>query len=442
MWALGLALGGGGCPGLQKLDLAWREKGDEGVGGMAQGLGGGRLSSLRDLSLEVRCGEEGGGEGCKALGEVLATGKVPSLRAVSLTWWCNDSFVSLCEGLSGGRVDPPTLIDVDLRGDNLHFGLTCLAEVIRAGKLSGLRKFEYFGRGVLNREGGEALGEALTHANASLASLKEIIFHHQTEEGLTGLLSGLSRGPGSLPAFRFLRCADPFPLPTQSVQSLSTLVSAGRVPSLSELRVDLSWIRQEGMQAFAAALGSSHVSALRRLDIVFCGIALRSVAVQVGMFSGALSSGHLRRLEELWVRGVRVVEEFRALCVGLGSGRLSSLHMLRLFGCRLGAEGGRALSEVVVAEKLPSLRTLDVKCTGLTDVGVTALTEGWMSRPPPPLEDLDLSSNLLTGRVVDPFMTLLRSGRMSSLHTLSLCGNDGLDEKLTLLFSDTVLNMG
>uniref|UniRef100_A0A0G4HN59 Uncharacterized protein n=1 Tax=Chromera velia CCMP2878 TaxID=1169474 RepID=A0A0G4HN59_9ALVE len=403
--ALGLALGGGGCPGLQKLDLAWREEGDEGVGGMAEGLGGGRLSSLRDLSLKVRCGEEGGGEGCKLLGEVLGTGKVPSLRAVSLTWWCNHSFFSLCEGLSGGRVDPPTLIDVGLRGDNLHFGLTCLAEVIRAGKLSGLRKFEYFYRAVLSRDGGAAFGEALTHAHASLASLKEIIFSRQTEEGLTGLLSGLSRGPGSLPALRSLHCTA---FPAQSVQSLSTLVSAGRVPSLSELRVDLSGIGQEGMQAFATALGSSHVSALRRLDVVFGGIAPESAAVQVGMLSGALSSGHLRRLEELWVRGVRVVEEVRALCVGLGSGRLSSLHRLRLRGCRLGAEGGRALSEVVVAEKLPSLRTLDVKHTELTDGGMRALTEGWMSCPPSTLEDLDLSSNLLTGRVVDPLMTLLR----------------------------------
>uniref|UniRef100_A0A0G4FRN8 Uncharacterized protein n=1 Tax=Chromera velia CCMP2878 TaxID=1169474 RepID=A0A0G4FRN8_9ALVE len=439
MWALGLALGGGGCPGLQKLDLRWWEEGDGWVGGLAEGLGGGRLSSLQGLSLEVRCGEEGGGEGCKALGEVLATSKVPSLRAVSLTCWCNQSFRSLCEGLSRGRVGPPTLIDVGLWGDNLQFGLTCLAEVIRAGKLSGLRKFEHFGTGVLSREEGGAFGEALTHANASLASLKEIIFHRQTEEGITGLLSGLSRGPGSLPAFRS------FPytaLPTQSVQSLSALVSAGRVPSLSELRVDLSAIGQEAMQAFAAALGSSHVSALRRLDVIFRGTAPESAAVRVGMFSGALSSGHLRGLEELWVRGVRVVEEVRALCVGLGSGRLSSLHRLRLFGCRLGPDRGRALSEVLVAEKLPSLRTLEVGHTGLTDGGVTALTEGWMSRPPHPLEDLDLSSNLLTGRVVDPLMTLLRSGRVSSLHTLSLCENDDLDERSRQLFSHTVLNMG
>uniref|UniRef100_A0A0G4GHB9 Uncharacterized protein n=1 Tax=Chromera velia CCMP2878 TaxID=1169474 RepID=A0A0G4GHB9_9ALVE len=48
---LGLAFGWGGCPGLQKLDLNWSEEGDEGVRGLAEVLGGGRLSSLRDLSL-------------------------------------------------------------------------------------------------------------------------------------------------------------------------------------------------------------------------------------------------------------------------------------------------------------------------------------------------------------------------------------------------------
>uniref|UniRef100_A0A0G4GQ11 Uncharacterized protein n=1 Tax=Chromera velia CCMP2878 TaxID=1169474 RepID=A0A0G4GQ11_9ALVE len=38
---LGLALGEGGCSALQKLDLCWMENGDEGVAGLAEGLGGG-----------------------------------------------------------------------------------------------------------------------------------------------------------------------------------------------------------------------------------------------------------------------------------------------------------------------------------------------------------------------------------------------------------------
>uniref|UniRef100_A0A0G4IE98 Uncharacterized protein n=1 Tax=Chromera velia CCMP2878 TaxID=1169474 RepID=A0A0G4IE98_9ALVE len=86
--SLGMSFGSGGCPSLQKLDLSWKEAGDEGVGGLVEGLGGGRLSFLRDLSLKVHCldGSEGGwmGEGCIALGEVLSTNKVPSLRVVTL----------------------------------------------------------------------------------------------------------------------------------------------------------------------------------------------------------------------------------------------------------------------------------------------------------------------------------------------------------------------
>uniref|UniRef100_A0A0G4HTR0 Uncharacterized protein n=1 Tax=Chromera velia CCMP2878 TaxID=1169474 RepID=A0A0G4HTR0_9ALVE len=58
---LGLAFGCGGCLGLQKLDLNWSEEGDEGVGGLAEGLGGGRLSFLRDLSLSVTCSRRVGG---------------------------------------------------------------------------------------------------------------------------------------------------------------------------------------------------------------------------------------------------------------------------------------------------------------------------------------------------------------------------------------------
>mmetsp|Transcript_40518 Transcript_40518/g.79886 ORF Transcript_40518/g.79886 Transcript_40518/m.79886 type:complete len:178 (+) Transcript_40518:2-535(+) len=114
------------------------------------------------------------------------------------------------------------------------------------------------------------------------------------------------------------------------------------------------------MQAFAAALSSPHVSALRKLDVTFRGDQPSPAVAEVGMFSQALSSGHLRRLEELRVGGLWVIEEVRALCVGLGSGRLPSLHLLRLLFCRLGPDGGRALSEVLIAEKAALLE--DARC--------------------------------------------------------------------------------
>eukprot|EP00820_Chromera_velia_P002062 Cvel_15673.t2-p1 / transcript=Cvel_15673.t2 / gene=Cvel_15673 / organism=Chromera_velia_CCMP2878 / gene_product=hypothetical protein / transcript_product=hypothetical protein / location=Cvel_scaffold1170:13702-15567(+) / protein_length=622 / sequence_SO=supercontig / SO=protein_coding / is_pseudo=false len=299
---LGLAFGGnGGCPALQKLDLEWDEEGDEGVGGLAEGLGSGELSSLRDLSLRVTCNQDGegelSGEGCVALGEVLSTGKVPSLRNVSLVWWCNQSFVSLCEGLSRGSVDPPVMVDLGIdvkfgEGENTDLGVTRFAEVVRAGKLSGLRNVNVLGYGyeLLSRAGGRALGEALTHADASLNSLEKLCIPCQTEEVTAAFLEGLARGPGRLPALHTLWCPGIRSIRTQGAQSLSNLVRRGKVPSIKELRVNLAGIGQEGMQAFAAALNTSHASALRRLEIIFPGVSPADAAAEVGLFSVALSS--------------------------------------------------------------------------------------------------------------------------------------------------------
>uniref|UniRef100_A0A0G4FYV3 Uncharacterized protein n=1 Tax=Chromera velia CCMP2878 TaxID=1169474 RepID=A0A0G4FYV3_9ALVE len=428
---LGLAFGCGGCPGLQKLDLKWSEEGDEGVRGLAEGLVGGRLSCLRDLSLTLDCGVEGegetewAGEGCIALGEVLSTGKLPSLRTVRMDWLCSQSFPSLCEGLSRGRVDPPLLLDINLEGENFHSAdapVTRFAEVIRAGKLSGLRSFKYqWYPPMLSREGWRMFGEALSHADALLNSLEEVHILSQTQEANAAFFEGLSRGTGRLLALHTLHCVYGSTIGTEGAQSLSALVTGGRVPSLKDLKVKLGGIGQEGMQAFAAALGSPHVSALRRLDVF--------IWREVGMFSVALSSGHLRRLEELQVRGLRLIEEIHALCVGLGSGKLSSLRTLHFCDCSFGGEGGRALSELLVAEKLPSLRILEVGFTGLGDEGVRALVEVWMTRDPPPLQHLNFQQNQLTGAIVNPVLRLLGSQQLPALETLSLFGNGRIDER-------------
>uniref|UniRef100_A0A0G4HN01 Uncharacterized protein n=1 Tax=Chromera velia CCMP2878 TaxID=1169474 RepID=A0A0G4HN01_9ALVE len=455
----GLALGSGGCRALQELDLGWREEGDEGVGGLAEGLGGGLLPSLRDLSLKVVCALEGRGEvegrgelegrgeeewvgkGSTALGEVLSTGKVPSLRTVSLDWLCNQSFPSLCEGLSRGKLDPPVMVDIELRRgreSDADLGVSRFAEIIRSGKLSGLRKVCFSGYSLISREGGADIGEAFTHADASLNSLQLVDLDDQKQAAAAAFLQGLCIGPGRLPALRFLQCpAIDSTLRAQGVGavcSLSALMRDGRVPSLQHLPVCLLGIGREDMQAFAAALSCPHVSALRRLDVSF-GLRSQSVAADVQVFSVALSSGHLRRLQVLLLEGLRLIEEVRALCAGLGSGKLSSLRTLGLSDSILGVEGGRALSEVAVAEKLPSLRLLSARHTQLRDKGVTALTEGWMSRVPPPLQHLNVSFNQLTGAAADSLLTLHGSKRLISLDTLSLYGNDGIDERSKRLLS-------
>uniref|UniRef100_A0A0G4I6G3 Uncharacterized protein n=1 Tax=Chromera velia CCMP2878 TaxID=1169474 RepID=A0A0G4I6G3_9ALVE len=395
MAMLGLALGDS-APALQELDLRWWEEGDEGVRGLAEGLGGGRLSFLRDLSLSVYCGVGGegetecAGEGCRALAEVLSTGKVPSLRTMCLNWLYNAGFVSLCEGLSRGSIGPSVMVDVEFgwRGEEGDLGMTRFAEVIRAGKLSGLRKVDFHGGPILSPAGARVFGEALTHTEACLNSLNELGLQHQRGKTIGPLLESLSSGPGRLPALRSLRV----PPSRQSAQSLSTLVSGGRVPSLRDLTLDLLRVGQEAMQAFAAALSTPRISALRKLDVAFCGVDPSNAAAEVRMFSDALSSGHLRR----------------------------------------------ALSEVLLAEKLPSLRTLEAVLTWFTDDGVRALTGVWMSRPPPPLQHLNLRGNQLTAGVADALLTLLGSQRMPSLETVDLRGNDIFQRLLPLAHPEVI----
>uniref|UniRef100_A0A0G4HGZ4 Uncharacterized protein n=1 Tax=Chromera velia CCMP2878 TaxID=1169474 RepID=A0A0G4HGZ4_9ALVE len=430
---LGLALGGGKCLCLETLDLRWKEVGDEGVGGLADGLGMGGLPSLRHLYLEIRCGqraaEEGGG--CVSLGEILSTNKVPSLRSVYLDWTFDESFAALCEGLSRGSVSPPLLVEMwleDARGPDSDGGAIKLAEVIRAGKLSGLRTLRLMGFDGVSRPVGVELGEAMTHSAASLHFLEEMGVYWRG--GCTAdFLEGLSRGTGSLPrlhTFSFPHFGST--IGTVGAQSLSALMAAGRVPALRDLTPSLNGIREEGMQAFAAALSSPNVTALRNLELKF-GVAdgAANVVAHVNMLSVVLSSGRLRRLEDLCLSGLGTIEEVLSLCVGLGSGELSSLRKLQIRDSKLGVEGGRALSEVLIAQKLPCLRAFGAQKAMLTDGGVSALLDGWTSRDPPPLHHLNFLSNSLTNEVVDPLLRLFDSQRVPALESVNLDCNSGIE---------------
>uniref|UniRef100_A0A0G4FQJ8 Uncharacterized protein n=1 Tax=Chromera velia CCMP2878 TaxID=1169474 RepID=A0A0G4FQJ8_9ALVE len=436
---LGVALGGGVCPALEKLDLAWLEEGDEGAAGLAEGLGRGGLRSLRDLNLGVKCVGGGEGRGYTALGEALSTGKVHSLRNLTLFLYLDPGLAPLCEGLSRGRVAPPVRLHLHLSGNNRNgeIGVRRLAEITRGGKLSGLHKLVFgCSGGAISREAWREFGEALTHAEASLNSLERLrVIRSPDLEWFTPFLSGLARGSGRLPAFCDLFCDNRSPISPQAAHSVSALVSRGSVPFLRDLEVNVSNIGQEGMQAFASALGSPHVSALRRLDIAIGGSVHANSAVHVQMFSNALSSRHLRRLETLCVRGVGFVQEIRTLCVGLGSGQLAALRELRICDSHLGAEGGSVLSKVLVAEKLPCSESFEAHEAELTDGGVSALTETWMSHPPPPIRHLNLWGNELTAAAAEALLGLLGLKRLSLLESMILRSQFDFDERSRRLLS-------
>uniref|UniRef100_A0A0G4HUH1 Uncharacterized protein n=1 Tax=Chromera velia CCMP2878 TaxID=1169474 RepID=A0A0G4HUH1_9ALVE len=382
------------------------------------------------------------GAGSRQLGEVLSTRTFPSLRNVSLCWSPNQTFGALCEGLSQGSVASPVLLNIALsqiwsydiawharRADR---AMVPFADAIRAGKLTGLQAVEFGSPMLLSsaQVGGEVFGGALTHADARLTSLEEVELSG-SQKGLAEVFDSMSRGPGLLPALRKLHCCSRSPLGVNGTRYLSEIVSVGKVPSLKDLCLNVSGCGQEGMAAFAAALSSPRISALRQLDVTFGAASdgpagSHALAAELGLFSQALGGGHLRRLEELQVHGLVAIEEVRALCVGLGGGSLTSLRLLDLCDIPLGSEGGRALSEVVIAEKLPELRILKLTSTSLTDEGLTALKEAWLtvSRLPSLLQRLRMNRNMLTSAVEDTLSALFASPRMTALYQVDLGGND------------------
>uniref|UniRef100_A0A0G4GQB8 Uncharacterized protein n=1 Tax=Chromera velia CCMP2878 TaxID=1169474 RepID=A0A0G4GQB8_9ALVE len=442
LWGLGWALGGGGCGALRELVVRWgEEKGDEFLGGLAEGLASGGMPSLLDLSLEMATPTEfvPAQEGGRRFGEVLGTcGKVPCLRSLQLDWHSDASFAFVFEGLSLGRLAPSVRVDLffSFLGDGGETpALLRCADVIRAGGLPGLRKFGFDPHETLYTHAqGAAVGEALTHSEGEcLESLEDICALGGVDlymEGMTGVeflhgfLEGMARGPGHLRALRVLDLKA-FLIEVGGVRSLSDVLSGNKVPNLEDLKLDVQGVGEEGMQTFVSALSCPQglppsAPILRRLDIWLSGSA------EVSVFAGVLGSGRLCRLKELQIGALSSLGEIRALCLGgLGSGRLSLLSHLDLEGIHLGEiETIRVLSETLVAEKLPSLRWLSLEATDLSDEGVGTLTEAWLGHAPPPLQDLNLRTNELTTAAGLLLRAFLSTGRLPSLERVQI----GLDQ--------------
>uniref|UniRef100_A0A0G4GCB9 Uncharacterized protein n=1 Tax=Chromera velia CCMP2878 TaxID=1169474 RepID=A0A0G4GCB9_9ALVE len=468
LYSLGRSFGGLGGQGsrggdcrLQKLRLGWveAEEGEEGVRGLAEGLkasGVGRVSSLKDLSLQVTCSEDRGGSA--VLGEVLSSGCVPSLRDLELEWGADESFDSLCFGLSVGCLPPSVAVCITLwprketAPDARDDALTGVSAVIRARKIPGLRSLNFRRDLFLTYAVGRALGEALTHAAASLSAFEEFDFVERAGHGTAERRWDFEMGS-------YASSPPPAPLFCRLLYSLGwaglggvmegvaggfcSAISGGQVPGLEELSIPCDRIGKEGLRSLVLALCSPHALSLRSLRLGFHALSLlnerlefllrsppasrgaggpKGDANRFAVFSLALAFGNLRRLQKLCLSDWGLSDAgLKALCQeGLSAGRMSSLRVLDLSNNPLTAEGGRVLGTVVDRERLPSLVELSLNRTKVGDGGLRALTDAWLEVPPPSLERVSMVQVGLTGKGLGMVEELVRSGRFPFLGEVNI----------------------
>jgi len=437
-FALGSRVGPGSR--LRKLDLRWdcmTDSDGQSLVGLAQILGAGGMPCLEDLSVVF---QKEGAKGAEAFGRVLSTGRVPSLRKMYLDWPMSPVMSSFCEGLRVGNCPPELKMELHIHGNDGEREegdvLVRLTETIRTGHMKCLQILRSFGV-LFTSESAAGLGQAMADENAGMVNLEEVAFATcrslSTEETAESFWRGLGRGSAGLRALRKVLAyyyADTAPAPLEhhflSPRPLAAVVARGKVPSLSEIKVQVGVGDLEGVAALSACLWWFSPPSLTSLDVSFGPPAKtfeeetvyfrpdplqqqqqqeeeeeeEAPAVEVQTFSRALPdfSRSLTRLEHLRLSNIQRPEaEFRSLCHGIQMARLASLRQLTLdHVCIMHEEAAGWLSAALNADTVPRLTVLKILKAALTDRKLKRLTDGWIRRPPPPLKELDLSLNRLT----------------------------------------------
>jgi len=230
------------------------------------------------------------------------------------------------------------------------------------------------------------------------------------------------RGSHCLPSLKKLETT---PHVHRCSPQLSRLVTAGKVPCLTEMNLNLKDTGLQEMQLLANTLGSPHAASLRRVEVQFCDPddpPDLDASAKVATFCVALASTYLSKLQVLQVEGIQDRSGSRALCAGLRSGKLSSLRELSLRQISLQSEEA-ALSEALDAQKLPGLRMLSIYESSLSNDGLKALLNAWTNRTPPPLDLLDLQRNSLSDGGAESLADFLASRRIPSLSKVNLRRN-------------------
>uniref|UniRef100_A0A0G4G6R4 Uncharacterized protein n=1 Tax=Chromera velia CCMP2878 TaxID=1169474 RepID=A0A0G4G6R4_9ALVE len=353
------------------------------------------------------------------------------------------------DGDEGGNVEVPgggdgqeNLIDEDEEGAEIaerNTALMSLATLIRSGKIPGLRKLKCCRKLSFFSAAACSLGKALSDSVSNLLSFCELVMdarqvfggnREMQKAALSMFLRGLAEGNGS---FSCLRTLDLGGAPSQSppmcdvgAQCLENLMVSGKCPSLEKLSFNAEWTGQAGLDCLRRMLSSRSAASLRQLSFRCSSQeGIMESNPHAGMCR-ALETDALSRLEELRVSGTLGGAAVRSLSMGLALGKLVSLRKLNLEGTALKPTGGLSIAVVLVKDKLPALRHLNMRMCELGDDGVEFLTQTWRLREPPPLEDINLGFNGITGEGGNALGEFLKSGRLVFLKNLNLAVNRGV----------------
>uniref|UniRef100_A0A0G4FVG0 Ion transport domain-containing protein n=1 Tax=Chromera velia CCMP2878 TaxID=1169474 RepID=A0A0G4FVG0_9ALVE len=452
--AVARTFGVGGVRSLQRLCLGWSQNGGgEILWGLAESLGSGsdNLPSLAELSVTI--GGEGDGEGIggggQAFGEALSSRKTPSLQSLRLEMQTDITFSSFCDGISEQGLPPDLKVDFFLTIPSLYEeesdegALTLFASALRSGKILGVRSITFVSAlecvYQLRSEVGRVLGEALTHGEASLKFLEEIDLGMEGE-GVSDLVEGMGRGPQTLPALQELHVTSCDGLGTRGATGLSALLCGGKVPALRELWVECKELGREGMEAVSTALSSPHSASLRHLDlrIQLENPSSEEGVAEVSALSEGLGGGSLCSLGRLDLWGNMGVQGSRSVCEALGAGGFASLRSLSFAGVtfsggteEVGWALAQSLARVIDAEHLPCLGSLEFHSVPIKNKGVKEMVEAWLHRSPPPIENLKLVRVGLGEDGLEALISVLDSGRLSSLVSLALEINDDVSASVS-----------
>uniref|UniRef100_A0A0G4HIU3 Uncharacterized protein n=1 Tax=Chromera velia CCMP2878 TaxID=1169474 RepID=A0A0G4HIU3_9ALVE len=470
---------GGRFPKLRVLNLAGNDMYSQEAAAFANALGEGGAPLLEDLDLsengQVAVGEDGELEGeaggIQALADAVSAGRVSHLTRLRLNEFYdlpNDSVRSLFQAMADGKT--PDLRTIEVRvpsSDDLERydeAVDAFAVMVREGSVRKIEKILLdFYYGDLRSAPVSSLGRALGSGGASsLRELKLKWFCPWDDEnpdgGVVGLAEGL--GGGGMPLLEDLDLDVSFADDDgggegEGGAELGEVLSMGKVPSLR--RVRLGWPATQLLSTLCEGLcvGSSP-HPMMRLEMDLKDVTSNS-AIPLSRFARAIRSGrvsYLQKLSSEWHStlmqrsaeelggalthsgaGMAVLEE---ICIPFshqpteeaffealhrGPGRLPSLRKLPV----LDGQAASCLSPLIKRGQVPSLSEVKLKLSKTNVQGIQAVAMSLGSPHAASLRKMEVQfgefAHSDTPNLATKFTTFcvsLASDSLSKLRTLSV----------------------